>query len=297
MLTVSFAFVVATVLFFMFRQTRWMGVIGVFVLLCISPLFFTFLLLLAGAIYWLFFRKSSPSSQNTPRLPGDESGKSSIGALLLLAALGVGGLLALGPMSSRFENTPVKMLDAVRSAPSDDVVVLRTPGGLLEVSRIYATELLDARVTHEVFGIEVGELVPRIRVPAVYRYHIELAPEWRVVRTGGLFTVVVPKVRPTLPVAVDFGGIEKDVAGTWILLPWKSDADLADLERGVTAKLALKASSSDYMSRQRETARQTVREFVVKWLAQQTGWNSTRHEEIRVLFADEGVGAIDPSSR
>ena len=48
MLTITFAFVVATALFFLFERTRWMGVVGVFVLLCINPLLFTGLLLIAG---------------------------------------------------------------------------------------------------------------------------------------------------------------------------------------------------------------------------------------------------------
>lgn len=38
MLSVSFAFVVATILFFCFERTRWMGIVAVFVLLCINPL-------------------------------------------------------------------------------------------------------------------------------------------------------------------------------------------------------------------------------------------------------------------
>ena len=58
MLTITFAFVVATALFFLFDRTRWMGVVGVFVLLCIKPLFFTGLLLIAGvALYFIFFRR------------------------------------------------------------------------------------------------------------------------------------------------------------------------------------------------------------------------------------------------
>lgn len=48
MLTVSFAFLVATILFFCFERTRWMGVVAVFVLLCIM-LAFAFHLLELGA--------------------------------------------------------------------------------------------------------------------------------------------------------------------------------------------------------------------------------------------------------
>lgn len=37
MLSISFAFLVATILFFCFERTRWMGIVAVFVLLCIEP--------------------------------------------------------------------------------------------------------------------------------------------------------------------------------------------------------------------------------------------------------------------
>ena len=59
MLTITFAFVVATALFFLFDRTRWMGVIGVFVLLCIHPLFFTGLFLLLGVAFYFIFLRSN----------------------------------------------------------------------------------------------------------------------------------------------------------------------------------------------------------------------------------------------
>jgi hypothetical protein len=274
-----------------------MGVVGIFILLCISPLFFTLLLLLVGAAYYFYLKRRSRFMQNPPRSLSSDTEKGSRNIFLLLGSLGLGGALAIGSMAPRNGSAPSTTLDAVRSPASDEVIVLRTPGGLLEVSRIYATELLDARVTHKIFGIEIGELVPRIRVPTVYRYHVELDPEWRVLRSDGVFTVVAPKVRPSLPVAVDFMGIERDVAGTWVLLPWKSREDLAKLERSVTARLVLKALSADYIDRQRQTARETVREFARKWLVEQTRWKDANHEEIQVLFADEQVGTIERLSR
>jgi hypothetical protein len=103
-------------------------------------------------------------------------------------------------------------------------------------------------------------------------------------------------VKPSLPVAVDFSGMEKDVAGTWILLPFTSNDDLDALERGITAKLAQKAKSRDYIDRQREDARETVREFARKWLVSQSKWKRVEYEDIRVLFADEPAGYIAPMS-
>jgi len=84
------------------------------------------------------------------------------------------------------------------------------------------------------------------------------------------------------------------VAGTWILVPFTSTDDLDMLERGITAKLAQKAKSRDYIDRQREDARATVREFARKWLVEQTRWKSAEYEDIRVLFADEPAGYIAP---
>jgi len=181
----------------------------------------------------------------------------------------------------------------VRSASSDEIMVMRTRGGLLEVSRINATEVFDTRFVHSVLGVEVGETVPRIRVPAVYRYHIELAPQWRVLRTEEVFTVVAPAVKPSLPVAVDLERMEKDASGTWVLLPFTETEALDSLERRITARLARKAVMPAYIQLQREAARRTVGEFVQKWLVTQAQWNTASRPRIRVLFADEPVGSID----
>jgi len=63
MLTVSFAFVLATALALAFKQTRALGVVGVFVLLCISPLIVGGLLLVAGAVYcMILLRRSHPAA-------------------------------------------------------------------------------------------------------------------------------------------------------------------------------------------------------------------------------------------
>ncbi len=293
MLTVTFAFCVATALFFLFRQTRWMGVVGVFVLLCINPLFFIGLLLLLGCIgYWAFGRPSIRTLSSDPLLPRDERARRSRRGLLVLGVLGIGGALALATSGPEIGGAIANQLQGVRSTPSEEVIVLRTPGGLLEVSTLHATEIIDARVPHRLFGLDVGELVPRIRLPATYRYHVELAPEWRVLRTEGVFTVVAPRIKPSLPVAFDTQVVERDVSGGWWLVPWKGRADLADLERSITAKLAQKASSKDYLERQRASARATVKEFARKWLIEQTPWKFITDEDVRVYFADETAGAL-----
>ena len=175
-----------------------------------------------------------------------------------------------------------KQAREARSVMATEVLVMRTPGGLLEVSRIEATERFDKKFIYSVLGAEVGETTAYIRVPAVYRYHIELAPEWQVVRTGETFRVVTPPIRPTLPVAVDFARMEKDVGGTWVLIPFNRDADLDALEREIGVKLAEKAGSAAYLKMQRNMARKTVTEFVEKWLVTQQAWKDARRPRIEV---------------
>jgi hypothetical protein len=189
-----------------------------------------------------------------------------------------------------------KMAGEVRSGPGNEILVMRTRGGLLEVATIRATEQFDKRFVYTVLGLEVGETVPHIRVPAVYRYHIELAPEWTIIRSGEVFTVVTPPVRPSLPVAVDLARMEKDVGGTWILVPFNERADLESLQRDITATLAAKADSSAYRQLQREAARKTVTEFVRKWLASQATWQIESTSTIRVLFPDEPIGSFGPQA-
>lgn len=184
----------------------------------------------------------------------------------------------------------------VQSAPGSEILVMRTKGGLLEVATIRATEQFDKKFVYTVLGLEVGQTVPHIRAPAVYRYHIELAPEWTIIRTGDVFTVVTPPVKPSLPVAVDLAQMQKDVGGTWILVPFNQRADLDSLERDITSALAAKAGSPAYRQLQREAARKTVTEFVKKWLLTQARWQSEATSTIRVLFPDEPIGSFGPQA-
>jgi len=213
-----------------------------------------------------------------------------VGAIVLALCVGAGLMYAYQKIAS------FKVWDSTRggvtSSAPEEILVMRTKGGLLEVSRIQATEVFETRFIHSLLGIPVGETVPRIRVPVVYRYHIELAPEWRVVRTGTEFTVIAPPVKPSLPVGVDFGRMEKDASGTWVLLPFTATDSLDDLERELTAKLARKAVLPAYIQLQREDARKTVVEFVRKWLVTQARWSTETGSTIRVYFADETIGAV-----
>jgi hypothetical protein len=174
----------------------------------------------------------------------------------------------------------------VRSGVGTEVLMMRTNGGLLEVAAFRMNEQFDTKFVYTVLGVEVGETAPHIRVPAYYRYHVRLAPQWKIIRSDEVFTVVTPPIRPTLPGAVDLSRMEKDVGGSWILVPFNREADLNALEQKITAALEEKARSEIYRKIYIEDARKTVSEFVQKWLMKQDSWQQASRPRIEVVFSE-----------
>ena len=203
-----------------------------------------------------------------------------------VAALCAGALLSLGYVKLRDLAFWAKSGGEVRSGVGTEILFMRTPGGLLEVASMRMTEQFDKRFVYEVLGLQVGETVAHVRVPATYRYHIELAPLWKIERTDEVFKVITPPLKPSLPVAVDLARLEQDEGDTWLLLPFNADADREALLREITGKLAQKAASPAYLALQREDARKTVTEFVEKWLVTQEPWKSAKQPRIEVVFSD-----------
>jgi hypothetical protein len=175
-----------------------------------------------------------------------------------------------------------------RTTTTASAVVMRTPGGLLEVSTITAEERFDSTTTHTVLGVPVGKTVAQVRVPAVYRYHIPLAKDWTFRSTGNTLVVIAPPVRPSLPVAINTAKLETFSSGIWS--PLTGNDAVAALQKSITATLAAKASTPDLLKLQREAARQTVTEFVQKWVVQQPRWQGVKGPTVFVFFEDEPLG-------
>lgn len=174
------------------------------------------------------------------------------------------------------------------SSTTGAAVVMRTPGGLLEVSTITTEERFDSSVDHNVLGVPLGKTVAQVRVPAVYRYHIPLAKEWNIRVSGNALIVVAPPVQPTLPVAIDTGKLESFSIGLWSPITG-SDA-VASLQKSITAKLSEKAASQQLILMQREAARLTLGEFVQKWVVGQERWKGHKTPTVFVFFEDEPLG-------
>jgi hypothetical protein len=182
----------------------------------------------------------------------------------------------------------------VQLSSPDRVEVIRTKGGLLQVSTIKSPETFQANTDHKFLGIDLGQTTTQIRVPAVFHYHVELAPEWHVTVKGDTFIVIAPAVKPTFPVAIDTALLERFSAGTWSLFTGTSELDA--LQRSITKTLAVKATTPSYIQFQREAARQTVTEFVANWLITQERYKGTPKHSVRVFFADEPITSLKPLS-
>lgn len=201
-------------------------------------------------------------------------------AVLIAASLGLNSFFAY-----RLWFAP----DAVNTFhTTQDVVVMQTPGGLLEVSAITAEERFDSTTGHTVLGVSVGKTVAQIRVPAVYRYHIPLARNWDFRISGRTLIVVAPRVRPSLPVAIDTGKLASFSSGLWS--PVTGTAAIEALQQSITLKLEEKAASPQLLLLQRESARQTVSEFVQKWVIDQPRWKGAKPPTVLVFFEDEPLG-------
>lgn len=204
---------------------------------------------------------------------------------LALASLLVAGIAANAALFAWQLRAPPKTTTTVST---DSHVVMRTPGGLLEVSTIAAEERFDSSTNHTVLGVPLGKTVAQIRVPAVYRYHIPLAKDWSLRQTGDALVVIAPSVRPSLPVAIDTGKLESFALGLWS--PLTGGQVVSSLQKSITSSLANKAATPQLINLQRESARKTVTEFVQKWVIQQPQWQGNKAPAILVLFEDEPLG-------
>lgn len=203
-----------------------------------------------------------------------------IGGLGLVVLLSItGGAWYLVPkLSPKVETTTSVMADEVP-------VVMRTPGGLLEVATIKAHERFSRKDTKEFWGVHLGTTVSHIQVPAFYRYHIELAPKWTVTIKGKTCVVVAPPIKPSLPVAFDTTLLQKYTTSGWAR--FNKNENLSVLERSITPVLAQRAAAPSYLRLATEPARMTVKEFVTKWLVKNQQWKRNPDYSVKVVFQGE----------
>lgn len=198
-----------------------------------------------------------------------------LGLVLLLAIAG-GAWYLSHQQSTKVETTVM----------TDESIVMRTPGGLLEVAAIKASEHFTRSDTKEFWGIDLGKTVSEIQLQAYYLYHIELAREWPMSIKGKTCIVMAPPIKPSLPVAFDTTTLQKRTESGWAR--FNKNENLLDLERSISPELAKRAATHSYLQLATEPSRQTVKEFVTKWLVKEKQWKRDDPDyNVKVVFQGE----------
>ncbi len=224
-----------------------------------------------------------------------EGGRSKVGAGVLVAGaiallLGVGGSFVVNRLL-----THTSMETQTKVTASGLPVVMRSNGGLLEISTVTVHERFTRTDTKAFWGIPLGTTVSIIQVPATYRYHIEMAKEWPIqieTRADGsrVATVHAAEVKPSLPVAIDTAKMEKYSQSGWAR--FNKDENLSTLEQSVTPELQKRANLSAVRQLAMDAGRQTVREFVTTWLLKEQAWKRDPAYQVNVLFPGESGAPI-----
>lgn len=171
---------------------------------------------------------------------------------------------------------------------SGETLVMRTPGGTLEVARIKAHETIKRTSlgTPVLWGlVDTGTTVSEIDVPVLFRYHVPLAKEWPVRCSPELCVVRADAIVPTLPPAIYTGEMRKRTTSGWAR--FDKEANLVALEKSLTQELSMRASSERNLDAATDAGRRTVKEFVGTWLLNTRASGTQPKPQIVVLFPGE----------
>lgn len=164
-------------------------------------------------------------------------------------------------------------------------IVLRTPGGLLEVARIKAYERFTRSDSLTWGPLHLGTTVSEIEVAALYRYQIEMAKQWPLQCDAQACVVRAGEPVPALPAGIYTEEVRKRTASGWAR--FNKDENLAQLERSVAEQLGTRAYSQRNMQAARDVGRKTVREFVRTWMLKDPALKDATARRIVVLFPGE----------
>ncbi|RZL86817.1 MAG: hypothetical protein EOP82_28640 [Variovorax sp.] len=152
------------------------------------------------------------------------------------------------------------------------VIVLRTPGGFLDVATLVKTEEFRWRSSLTCMGRDcgplLGERIGQIRVPVHYTYRIPLAASWTLRLQGDAYVLSLPAPVPLLPPGIDTAKAEV-TSESGGLLPPSNAANQANLLKHLGPELAERAQRMEYLRQQMPAAQKTVSEFAEKWMKEQ----------------------------
>lgn len=190
-----------------------------------------------------------------------------ISLALVWGALGAGALYLYITDKLWFGTTerPQERLDVAQ------IVVLRTPGGMLEVATLNRVEEFTWEATHTCPLVNCGALlrpaISRVRVPVNYVYRVPLAPTWELRLKGEHYELIVPSMQPSLPVAFDTTKLELETERGWFS-PAQRRNEKA-LMRHLGPELERRSGQESHLSSVNAPAAKTVQEFARTWMREQ----------------------------
>lgn len=159
----------------------------------------------------------------------------------------------------------VAMLDPAR------IVLVRTPGGFLEVGALEKVEEFGWSSRYTCPLIDCPALltptISRVRVRAHYVYRIPLAAEWKLVPHGDHYLLTVPEPQLQLPVAFHTGDLQIHTESGWLSPPAAANREAVIKHLG--PELGRRGVDAAYLQAQRPAAEKTVQEFARKWMLEQ----------------------------
>ena len=166
--------------------------------------------------------------------------------------------------------------------------VTSTQGDVLELATARSDESFRREDAKSILWdtVSLGTTVSEIRVPVTFRYHVRLSDPWRLAARGNVCVVLAPRIRPSQPPAIHTELMDKMTENGWGR--FNKDDNLSELERSITPTLEARAFAPSHLRLSREACRQSVAEFVKKWLMKEDRWRTDRFSAIEVVFPDEG---------
>jgi hypothetical protein len=152
------------------------------------------------------------------------------------------------------------------------VILLRTPGGFLEVGAMEKVEEFGWSSRYTCPLVDCPSLltptISKVRVRARYVYRVPLAAEWRLQLHGDHYRLTVPQ--PQLQAPVGFHTQDMEIQTTeqgWLSPPAAPNREA--VVRHLGPELARRGSEPAYLTAQRPSAEKTVQEFARKWMIEQ----------------------------
>lgn len=186
-----------------------------------------------------------------------------VAAVLVLAAAALGWLFST--RSGGLVQERLGLLDPAR------IVIVRTPGGLLQVSTVEKAEEFGWKTSWQCPLVDCSGLTPptisRIKVKASYVYVVPLAAEWKLEWKADHYELRVPPLQLQEPVGFSTQDLQIRSETSWASP--SVTANREELLKHLGPELVSRGRQIEYMQAQRAAAAKTVEEFARKWMREQ----------------------------